>query len=88
MSYDRSITLFSPEGRLFQIEYALKAVKNEGITTIAVRADDAVVLVSQKKVHDRLIDPDSVYRMYNITQHIGCVITGVFRKYIYFYFSL
>lgn len=81
MSYDRNISVFSPEGRLFQVEYALKAVKNEGVTTIAVRADDAVVLVTQKKVQDRLIDPDSVYRMYNITQNIGCVITGMTRKY-------
>lgn len=79
MSYDRNISVFSPEGRLYQVEYALKAVKNEGVTTIGVRADDAVVLVTQKKVQDRLIDPDSIFRMYNLTQHIGCAITGLFR---------
>lgn len=83
MSYDRNISVFSPEGRLFQVEYALKAVRNEGITTIAIRADDAVVLVTQKKVQDRLIDPDSVYHMHNITNNIGCVVTGSQRKYIH-----
>ncbi|KAL9252654.1 Proteasome subunit alpha type-6-like protein [Drosera capensis] len=55
--YDRHITIFSPEERLFQsMRYAFEAVKAAGITSIGVRGKDSVCVVTQKKVPDKLLD--------------------------------
>lgn len=75
--YDRMITIFSPEGKLYQVEYAFKAVKSAGNTTIAIRGDDTVCVVSQKKVPDKLIDPASISNMYSVTKYIGIAVTGL-----------
>jgi 20S proteasome subunit alpha 1 len=75
--YDRFITIFSPEGRLYQVEYAFKAVKTEGITSIAIKGKDSVVVVTQKKIPDKLLKPESMTHMFKITKHIGCCVTGI-----------
>jgi len=47
--YDREMTVFSPEGRLYQIEYAFKAILTVEQTSIGVRGDDSVVIITPKK---------------------------------------
>ena len=75
-SYDRHLTIFSPEGRLYQIEYAFKAVKSCGYTTIGVCGTDGVAFVTQLKAPDKLIDPASCSHIYSISPSVGMLTTG------------
>ena len=77
-NYDHHITIFSPQGRLYQIEYAIKCAQTaSGLTSVAVRGADACVLVTQKKVADKLIDPSSVTHVYKVTEKVAALMTGL-----------
>lgn len=76
MAYDRGITVFSPDGRLFQVEYAREAVK-KGTTTIGLKFKDGVILIVDKRVSSRLVEPTSIEKIYNIDKFIGCATSGL-----------
>lgn len=75
-NYDRHITIFSPDGKLHQIEYALKAVNQCGLTGVCLRGKDSVCMVTQKKVTEKLLDRNYVTSFYKITPKIGCFAIG------------
>jgi|EP01083_Nonionella_stella_P029522 20S proteasome subunit alpha 1 len=76
-NYDHHISIFSPQGRLYQMEYAFKAASaGSGLTGVSLRGKDSAVVVTQKKIPDRLIDPKSVSHLFTITPKIGCLVTG------------
>lgn len=74
--FDRQITVFSPEGHLYQIEYAIKAATSTGNTAIAVRGSKSACFITQRKVVDRLVDSSSISSIYRITDSIGCLMLG------------
>ena len=76
MGYDRAITMFSPDGRLLQVEYAKKTVK-QGSTAIGMICKDGVVLVTDKRIVDPLIVASSVDKIVKIDNHIGATAAGI-----------
>ena len=76
MGYDRAITMFSPDGRLLQVEYAKKTVR-QGSTAIGMVCSDGVLLVADKRVVDSLVVPESVEKIWQIDEHIGASASGI-----------
>jgi 20S proteasome subunit alpha 1 len=74
-NYDHHISIFSPQGRLYQMEYCFKAASS-GLTVVAVRGKDSAAVVTQKKVPDRLMEPESVTHLFSITPKVGVCVTG------------
>jgi len=74
--YDLSASQFSPDGRVFQVEYALKAVENSG-TAIALRGRDGVVFAVEKLVTSKLYETGVNQRIFNIDIHIGMAVAGL-----------
>jgi proteasome alpha subunit len=76
MGYDRAITVFSPDGRLYQVEYAREAVKR-GTTAVGIKAKDGVVLIVDKRVSSKLLEPASIEKIFKIDEHIGIASSGL-----------
>ncbi len=74
--YDRALTVFSPEGRLFQVEYALEAVRR-GTIAIAVKSQNDVCICAQIKIPSTLMDADSIDKIFQVDDHIGVAISGL-----------
>ncbi|MCI4346411.1 MAG: archaeal proteasome endopeptidase complex subunit alpha [Thermoplasmata archaeon] len=77
MAYDRAITVFSPDGRLFQVEYAREAVRR-GATTAGVVFRDGVVLAADRRIpNPRLAEPASLEKIHQIDEHVACATAGL-----------
>ncbi|MBI1972723.1 archaeal proteasome endopeptidase complex subunit alpha [Candidatus Woesearchaeota archaeon] len=76
MGYDRTSIMFSPDGRLLQVEYAKKTVK-QGTTSIGMVCKDGVVLVADKRITEKLVVPKSVEKIFQIDDHIGASVSGI-----------
>jgi len=75
--YDSRTTIFSPEGRLYQVEYAMEAISHAG-TAIGILASDGIVLAAEKKLTSKLLEPTkSSEKMYMIDEHIACAVAGI-----------
>ena len=74
-AYDRGITIFSPDGRLYQVEYAREAVKR-GTASIGVRTNDGVVLAVDKRIRSPLMERSSVEKIHKADDHIGIASAG------------
>jgi 20S proteasome subunit alpha 1 len=73
---EKTMKVFSPDGRIYQMEYAFKAIQQAGMTSIAIRGKDSVVVCCSKKVPDKLIVPDSVTNIFSISEDCGAIIVG------------
>ncbi|VDM67665.1 unnamed protein product, partial [Strongylus vulgaris] len=68
--YDRGVNTFSPEGRLFQVEYAIEAVKL-GSTSIGIRTDEGVLLAAEKRSTSKLMVNDAIEKISKVDEHVG-----------------
>nr|XP_009592267.1 proteasome subunit alpha type-3-like [Nicotiana tomentosiformis]XP_016453646.1 PREDICTED: proteasome subunit alpha type-3-like [Nicotiana tabacum] len=70
--YDLSVTTFSPDGRVFQIEYAGKAVDNSG-TVVGIKCKDGIILGVEKLIASKMMLPGSNRRIHSVHRHSGMV---------------
>ncbi|MEM3571516.1 MAG: archaeal proteasome endopeptidase complex subunit alpha [Candidatus Bathyarchaeia archaeon] len=75
-AYDRAITVFSPDGRLFQVEYASETVKR-GATVLGILSKEGVVLAAEERIASRLQDPSFMWKIFQIDEHIGAAVAGL-----------
>jgi proteasome alpha subunit len=75
-AYDRAITIFSPEGRLYQVEYALELVKR-GALIVGVSSPEVVVLAANETTESHLEDPEYFRKIFQLDEHIGVAIAGL-----------
>ena len=74
-AYDRGITIFSPDGRLYQVEYAREAVKR-GTASIGIRTPEGVVLTVDKRIRSPLMERTSVEKIHKADDHVGIASAG------------
>ena len=75
--YDLSTSTFSPDGRVFQVDYAQKAVESSG-TAVAIRGKDGVVFAVEKIITSKLYEKSANRRIFSIDRHIGMAGSGLY----------
>jgi proteasome alpha subunit len=76
IAYDRASIIFSPKGRLFQVEYARGAV-DRGKTIIGLKYKEGVALIADKHISSSLVKSGSIEKIFQIDDHIGCSVSGL-----------
>jgi proteasome alpha subunit len=74
-AYDRAITVFSPDGRLFQVEYAMELV-NRGATIMGIQCTEGVVLGSEENI-EALEEAEYSWKIFTVDEHVGAAIVGL-----------
>eukprot|EP00823_Brevimastigomonas_motovehiculus_P008142 TRINITY_DN7413_c0_g1_i1.p1 TRINITY_DN7413_c0_g1~~TRINITY_DN7413_c0_g1_i1.p1 ORF type:complete len:264 (+),score=63.42 TRINITY_DN7413_c0_g1_i1:80-871(+) len=76
--YDSRTTIFSPEGRLYQVEYAMEAISASGGAAVGITAKDGIVMAAEKRVTSKLLDSRKTSeKMYKIDDHVACSAAGI-----------
>jgi len=76
MGYDRTATMFSPEGHLLQVEYAEKAVRL-GSASIGMKCSNGVFILADKRIVDKLIVQKSANKIFEVDSHVIASVTGI-----------
>jgi len=76
MGYDRAATMFSPDGHLLQVEYAEKVIKL-GSNSVGIICGDGVIIVSDKRIRDNLIAPESTVKVFEVDEHVMATAAGI-----------
>lgn len=74
-AYDRGITTFSPDGRLYQVEYARQAIER-GSQSVGVRTPEGVAFAVERAPRSPLEDTDSIRKLHHVDDHVGIATAG------------
>lgn len=75
--YDSRTTIFSPEGRLYQVEYAMEAISHAG-AAVGVLSKEGVVLAAEKKIMSKLLETSkTTEKMYKLGDHVAAAVAGI-----------
>ncbi len=74
--YDRAITVFSPDGKLFQVQYAQEAVKR-GLPALGIKVKEGVVLAAERRVPSKLVEGESIEKILQVDEHVGVGASGL-----------